>query len=310
MQREPCGGRPVFHLLWLACAARLCAADTFTVATYNLENFLDAATATRPAKTDAAKAKVRESLRALKADVLGLQEMGGTNALLELRASLRAEGLDYPYWEHLTSRDPDIHVAVLSRFPFAARRPHTNDYFLLTGRRFQVSRGFAEVEVQVNPQYSFTLLVVHLKSKRPVPEADEADWREQEALLLREKINARLAARPDANLVVIGDLNDTKDSKPVKAVIGHGKDALVDTRPAECNGDSHDSPKPRYAPMNITWTYFYGKNDTYSRIDYILLSRGMAREWEAANSYVLALPGWGIASDHRPVLATFSAADK
>ena len=28
---------------------------------------------------------------------------------------------------------------------------------------------------------------------------------------------------------------------------------------------------------NITWTHYYGAEDTYSRIDYILLSPGMAK---------------------------------
>jgi len=45
-------------------------------------------------------------------------------------------------------------------------------------------------------------------------------------------------------------------------------------------------------------------------VDYLLLSRGMAREWQTNATYVLALPGWGIASDHRPVIASFLAQDK
>ena len=35
-------------------------------------------------------------------DVLALEEMGTTNALLELRASLKADGLDFPFWEHIS----------------------------------------------------------------------------------------------------------------------------------------------------------------------------------------------------------------
>ena len=60
----------------------------------------------------------------------------------------------------------------------------------------------------------------------------------QEAKLLREKIDAILKANPNANLVVLGDFNDTKDSASTKAVIGTGKFKLVDTRPAERNGDN------------------------------------------------------------------------
>jgi endonuclease/exonuclease/phosphatase family metal-dependent hydrolase len=284
-------------------------AETFRVATYNVENYLDAPAGTRPVKTAEGKAKVRESLCAIQADVLALQEMGSTNALNELRQSLKLEGLDYPYWEHVTGFDTNIHVAVLSRFPITARRPHTNDSFLLFGRRFRVSRGFAEVDIQVNSRYTFTLMTAHLKSRRQVPQADEAELREQEALMLREKIDSRLKANPQINLIVLGDFNDVKDAKSTRALIGRGRTGLIDTRPAERNGDDQPNPNPRYEPRNITWTYHYGKEDTYSRFDYILISQGMAKEWKKSETYVLALPNWGVASDHRPVVAAFVAED-
>jgi endonuclease/exonuclease/phosphatase family metal-dependent hydrolase len=286
-------------------------AETFRVAEYNLENYLDQPTETRRfVKSDDAKAKICESIRAMKPDVIALEEMGTTNALLELRASLKAEGLDFPYWEHVSGFDTNIHLTVLSKFPITARRPHTNENFLLDGRRFSASRGFLEVDIQVNTNYSFTLLGAHLKSKRPVPEGDEAELRLQEAKLLREKIDAVLKAKPNANLVVLGDLNNTKDSPSTKAIIGTGKFRLVDTRPAERNGDNAVNPNPRFSPMNVTWTYYYGVEDTYSRIDYILLSPGMAREWVKKETYALALPNWGVGSDHRPIVAAFEAADK
>jgi endonuclease/exonuclease/phosphatase family metal-dependent hydrolase len=285
-------------------------AERFTVATYNVENYLLSAAGTRPAKLAESRAKVRESIRAMAPDVLGLQEVGGTNALLELRSSLRAEGLDYPYWEHVAAWDTNIQVAVLSKFPIVASRSHTRDSFLLSGRRFRVARGFAEVDIRVNQGYTFTLFVAHLKSRRPVPQADQAELREQEALLLREKIDARLRANPKANLIVVGDLNDVKDALSTRTILGKGKAGLIDTRPAEPNGDTALPSRPGYAARNISWTYFYGKEDTYSRIDYILLSPGMAREWERERTSVLALPNWGIASDHRPISAGFLAKDQ
>ena len=298
-------------LFWMSGVCSLLGApQTFRVATYNLENYLDQPAGTRPAKSVEGKAKIRESLRALNPDVVALQEMGSTNALLELRSSLKADGAYYQYWEHVSSWDTNIHVAVLSKFPITASRPHTNDSFLLFGRRFRVNRGFAEVDIRVNEEYSFTLLAAHLKSRRPVPEADEAELREQEAILLREKIDALCQADPRINLVVLGDFNDTKDSKSTRAVIGRGKHALIDTRPAERNGDDQPNPNPRYEPRAITWTHHYGKEDTYSRIDYLLLSPGMAREWDRENTYILTQPNWGIGSDHRPIVATFRAVNE
>ena len=290
--------------------AHWAAAETFRVATYNVENYLDEATQTRYVKSAEAKAKVRESILTLKPDVLALEEMGATNALLELRDSLKAAGLDLPYWEHVGGSDTNIHVAILSKFPITARRSHTNDSFLLNGRRFRVGRGFAEVDLQVNTNYTLTVLAAHLKSKRTVAEADEKELRFEEAKLLREEIDARLAADPNANLVVLGDFNDGKDTPSTKVIIGRGKQKLVDTRPAERNGDNVPNPNPAYEPRNVTWTHFYGKEDLYSRIDFILLSPGLAREWVTNETYVLAIPNWGVGSDHRPVVATFEAADK
>ena len=284
--------------------------QTFRVATYNLENYLAQPAGTRPAKSAEGKAKIRESLRALNADVVALQEVGSTNALLELRSSLKAAGLVYQFWEIVSGWDTNIHVAVLSKFPFTASRPHTNDSFLLFGRRFHVSRGFAEVDIRVNEQYAFTLLTAHLKSRRPVPEADEAELREQESIVLREKIDALFHADPNINLVVLGDFNDKKDSKSTRAVIGRGKHALIDTRPAERNGDDQPNPNPRYEPRTITWTHHYGKEDTYSRIDYIMLSPGMAREWDRQNTFILTQTNWGVGSDHRPIAATFRAVNE
>jgi endonuclease/exonuclease/phosphatase family metal-dependent hydrolase len=286
------------------------AAETFRVATYNVENYLDEATQTRFAKSAESKAKVRESILALKPDVLALEEMGTTNALLELRDSLKPAGLDFPYWEHVVGYDTNIYVAILSRFPVTARRPHSNESFLLGGRRFHVGRGFAEVDVQVNTNYTLTVLAAHLKSKRAVADADEKDLRFEEAKLLREKIDARLAANPNANLVVLGDFNDGKDSASTKIVMGRGKYKLIDTRPPERNGDNVPSANPAWEPRNVTWTHFYGKEDLYSRIDFILLSPNLARGWVSNETYVLTIPNWGVASDHRPVVATFEAEDK
>lgn len=287
-------------------------AETFRVVTYNVENYLDQPTETRrEAKSAAAKAQVRANIKALKPDVLAMEEMGQFSALKELQASLKAEGIDLPHLEYVQGWDTNIHVCVLSKFPIVARRSHTNDSFLLSGKRFHVSRGFSEVDIQVTPTYKFTLFGAHLKSQRPVPEADEAEMRLQEAKLLREKVDARLAANPNANILVCGDLNTTYDQPPVKAVIGIGNKKLVDTRPAEKNGDNQPNPSnPRWFPRNVAWTHYYGKEDSYSRLDYILVSPGMAKEWVEEDTYVLTAPNWGIGSDHRPLVATFSTEEK
>ena len=296
-----------FILVALALASLNAFAGSFRIATYNVENYIDQPTDTRNfVKADNAKTKIRENILALNPDVLALEEMGTTNALLELRAALKTDGCDFPYWEHVQGFDPSIHVAVLSKFPIVARHPHTNESFLLDGRRFRVSRGFVEVEIQTDQNYTFTLLATHLKSRRPVPDADEAQLRLQEATLLRGIVDDHLKANPNAKIVVLGDFNDVKNSPSTKAVIGTGKFKLIDTRPAERNGDTAPNPNPRYEPRNVTWTHYYGVEDSYSRIDYILLSPALARDWQKTNTWIGTVPDWGIGSDHRPITAGFT----
>ena len=297
-------------LLVLCVAFPLRAAETFRVATYNVENYVAEARGTRPAKSERAKAKIRESILALKPDVLALQEIGGTNELLELQHSLKTNGLDLPNSELVTGFDTNIHVAVLSRFPIIARHPHTNEVFLLAGQRFRVSRGFAEVQIKVNDDYYFHLITAHLKSRRAIPEADESDLRLEEAKILRDIIDHLLDDDINANIIVLGDFNDLRSSKPLKTMLDRGKKSLIDTRPAERNGDTPPYSDRRISTRNVTWTHYYAADDTYSRIDYILLSHGMSHEWISAETYVLALPNWGFGSDHRPLVATFTADDK
>ena len=298
--------RFVLLIVALFCSNPL-AAGTFRVATYNVENYLDEPTESRPhIKSAEARAKIRESIESAKPDVLALEEMGTTNALLELRASLKAEGLDYPFWEHVSGADTNIHVAVLSRLPIVATRPHTNDLFLLDGRRFRVERGFAEVDIQAATNFTFTLIAAHLKSRRSVPNADESEERLGEARMLRGILDERFASNPNARLIVLGDFNDVKDADAVKEIIGHGKSKLTDTRPAERIGDNAPAENSNFDPRDIVWTEYYGKEDVYTRMDYILLSPAMARNWVKEETYIPVISNWGVGSDHRPIVAGFT----
>ena len=304
--------RPLLCLLFVLLGLGPARAEeiTFRVASYNVENYLDKATESRKAKPADSKAKVKEMLLSAQPDVVAFQEMGTRSALLELQASLKQEGLDLPYVDWIEAWDTNIHLAVLSRYPFSRRVAHTNAVYLLSGRRLHVSRGFTEVDVQVNDDYEFTLFNAHLKSKRPVGVADQAEMRHEEAKLLRELVDARLQENPDANIIVCGDLNDTYNNAAIKTLVGRGQSGLKDLRPAENNGDNLPNPRnPRWNPRNITWTHHWGVEDSYSRIDYILASPGMMPEWRAEGTEVVTGPNWGLASDHRPIIAAFVASE-
>ena len=75
--------------------------ETFCVATYNVENYLDDTASRCCVKSAASKAKMHECIRALHPDALALQEVGSVADFMELRAALQAAGLDFPHWEHV-----------------------------------------------------------------------------------------------------------------------------------------------------------------------------------------------------------------
>jgi endonuclease/exonuclease/phosphatase family metal-dependent hydrolase len=280
-------------------------AGTLRVATYNLELYVDKPFSNVQPKGEEAKGYIRQSIAALKADVIALQEMGGTNALLELRASLKKEGVDYPYWSHVAGRDHSLYLAFLSKYPIKAERHHRSEGYLFQGKRHYVLRGFGEIDVEVKKDFVVTLMSAHLKSKRMVAEGDQQGIREEEAVILREKVDEFFKARPRGNLILLGDLNDGIDTRTFRTVKGRGKFALYDTRPAEKNGDSLPNKNPRFQPRSVVWTHYYAKEELYSRIDYILISPSLRDRWLPLESYVLAMPNWGAASDHRPVTAAF-----
>ncbi len=284
-------------------------AETFTVVTYNVENYFLTAFANRKAKTESSRTKVVDAITAIKPDILALQEMGRKEALQELRQRLSKKGLHYSQAIFLAGADPAIHLGVLSRFPIVGNHSKTNVTYLLDGKRFQVRRGFVEIEIQAGTSYKFILFNAHLKSMRQVAFADQAEMRLGEARVLRELIEKRLNANPNENILLMGDLNDAPSRDPIKVLIGKGSTKLIDLRPSEKKGDRGEvDGRGNDKSRRVTWTHFYKTEDQFSRLDYIMASRGMVRELDS--SYVYVTTDWGMASDHRPVVARFATKER
>ena len=87
--------KPSLFVAFVFCVPFLLHAELIRIAAYNVQHYLDQPTETRRVvKSTEAKAKIRESIHALKPDIISFEEMGSTNALLELRDSLKAEGIE------------------------------------------------------------------------------------------------------------------------------------------------------------------------------------------------------------------------
>ena len=95
---------------FLAYGLRL-PAETLTVASYNVENYLATNRMVEGTyrqdypKPEAAKQALRAVIRALNADVIALEEMGPRPYLDELQRDLAREGLAYPHAELLEAAD-------------------------------------------------------------------------------------------------------------------------------------------------------------------------------------------------------------
>lgn len=278
-------------------------AEAITIATYNVENYVatdrQVAGVYRPAypKPEAAKEALRAVIRALDADVLALQEMGPAAYLEELQRDLRHEGIDYPYTALAEAADADRHVAVLSRRPFRRVRTVAGLDFRYLGGQEKVKRGVLEITLALG-RTELTLLVVHLRS-RFTDRADDpgsALCRAGEARVIRDFVLRRFPDPAAAHFLILGDCNDTKASKPLRLLTKRGDTTvskLLDA--ADSSGE--------------TWTYYYRKDDTYSRVDYILQSPGLA---SAARSEGRIYDGPGVreASDHRPVSVRLDVSER
>jgi endonuclease/exonuclease/phosphatase family metal-dependent hydrolase len=271
-------------------------AETLTVATYNIENYTAADRVTEAGyrqdypKPEAAKQALRSVLRALNADVLVLQEMGPRPYLEELRRDLRAEGLDYPFASLLEAADDARHVAVLAKRPFKSVTPHTELDFKYFDGRERVKRGVLEVVLPTSTG-DVTLWAVHLKSRftdRP-DDLNSALRRAGEATAIRDLILKRHPDPQTARFAVLGDFNDGKTSRPIRAFLERGKTAIAEILPA---ADSRGE----------AWTRGYAKDDSYERADFILVSPGLKPFVHGGAARIFDRPETRAASDHRPVV--------
>jgi len=279
-------------------------AETLTLATYNIENYGPANRMTEAGyrkdypKPEAEKQALRRVIRGLDADVLVLQEMGGAVYLDELKRDLAAEGLVYPHAVLLAADDADRHVALLSKRPLAETAQHTDLELRYFGQKERVRRGLLEVRLIVAGG-DLTIFGLHLKSRytnRP-DDPQSAIRRAAEATAIRDRILARVGDPAAVRFAVLGDCNDDKNSKALNFLQQRGKTKIAGLLPAS---DSRGE----------AWTHAYRKNDTYSRVDHVLVSAALAPAVVGGAARIYDGEGWREASDHRPVVVTLDFAAK
>lgn len=247
----------------------------------------------KPGKTADAADAVAETIAKISPDIVGLCEIGSRRDLANLALRLERKGLALPHSAWVEGPDEQRHLALLSRFPIVETAHDTRSEFTIGGRTHRVQRGFLDCTVGIRPGFGLRVLGAHLKSRRIVPDFDQADFRRQESLLLRRRIGEILENDPATPLLVFGDMNDTKNSPVVAGLLGRAGSpgALAPLAMTDKNGDA--------------WTYHWAQTDEYSRVDYVMVSRALRPLIDRRRSRIHMDRGWQSASDHRPLVVTF-----
>jgi len=286
-------GRVILILFLLAPSVF---ARPLTIATYNIENYLvtdrmvEGVYHQAYPKPEVEKAALRQVIGEISPDILAVEEMGTQPFLDEFQRDLKRAGQNFPFAALLEAADPDRHVAVLSKVPFKEVRRHAKLETSYFGHKQLVKRGALEV-VFATDAGDFSLFVVHLKSRYTERNDDpeSAIQRAQEAEAVRDLVLSRYPDPTKGRFIICGDWNDTRGTRPVRALQKRGALSLGDLLPAT---DSHGE----------TWTHFWRREETYSRIDYLLVSPALKSLVVGGQARIGDGPGVGQASDHRPLV--------
>ena len=232
------------------------------------------------------RALVLDEIAAVRPDILAVQEMGNPIVFRRFRDALARRGLRYSHAEYLRRGHSEHNLAVLSRFPVAARGSTLDPAYTIRGETVPLLRGIVHVEIELPSGYGLHLLSAHLKSKVYHP-LGQTEMRRNEARLLRAHIEDVLAADPDANLLLAGDLNDDPGSAPLALLRGAPPASLTDLRPADALGHA--------------WTWHGAEEDRYCRFDFLLASPGLLAEWVPGKTGIPLRPAGRRGSDHRQI---------
>lgn len=262
---------------------------------YNLKNWLtmDRYVDRKPVGSTQKPEEERDALVSIlkeaQPDILGVCEIGTEDDLADLQKRLKGAGIDLPHTFHTGGVDDTRRLGLLSRFPITSTRVPEDLNYELGDRTRGMSRGILDATVD-SPAGELRLLGVHLKSKREIPDADQEMMRRAEAHLLRREADSILSENPDTQLIVYGDMNDTRQASAMRTIKGprNGEKSLKMAYLRDSRGES--------------WTHFWSYQDVYSRFDYILMSPPLVSKIAWDDCRVLDDESWGEASDHRALL--------
>lgn len=278
------------------------ASRKITVASYNVLNLMDVfddpytndeQTKIKPRHDTEA---VASAIKSLGADVIAITELENEGVLRAMvNEFLPMEGYDYIYAGQ-TNDGRGVRTGILSRLPIVSATTYRFNELTFPGatRTWNFARDLTQVRVQASPTKTMDLFIVHFKSRRDsFKDPMSANWRYAEAYEAQKHIGALLQRDADAWVVMLGDFNDTPETRTMKLLLEpqDGKPALL--------RDMHAS-----LPAAKRITYLH---EPYrSTIDYILASPDLAKHLVKNSPFVGEDRDLLKGSDHAPLAVTFS----
>ncbi|MEO2048187.1 MAG: endonuclease/exonuclease/phosphatase family protein [Pirellulales bacterium] len=265
------------------------------IATYNILNLFDGqddpyhADESTPTKPRAELERLAESLRALNADVVALQEVEN-RGYLERFVQVFLPEMGYQEVVHFDGNDGrGIDVCLLSRVPIGPVRSHRHLRFTgPDGMERSFSRDLLAVTILPPGGDPFEIWVVHLKSNSGGREHAEP-IRLAEVGQARQLLDQALAADPEARILLMGDFNDVWSSKTMRTLAGTGPTAFWSVA-SELGEKQPDT---------------YNKGKFHSMIDFILCSPAMVKAYVKGSCRIIPGSTEKTGSDHNPVTAKF-----
>ncbi|MFQ6105199.1 MAG: endonuclease/exonuclease/phosphatase family protein [Candidatus Glassbacteria bacterium] len=272
----------------------------FKLATYNVKNlfdehddpyYWDEKTDPMPKPLEEVKA-LASVIHRLDADIIALQEVESREVLRRFRRRFLQ---DMGYGEPVLIEGNDmrgIDVALLSRIPVGPVTSYRHlqvtsaDY-----RNPRFERDLLRVRMCPEDDFWFDIYVVHLKSGRRV---DDIKKRMSEAIKVREILDGELKRYEGYRFILVGDFNDSRKSDVIRLIEGKGKRKLF------CLNDE--------LPEDQGFTFVW--KSIRAQFDYIFCSPSMKGFYVEGSARVIIGEDVSIASDHMPVIASFSIPSK
>lgn len=234
---------------------------------------------------------VVDIIRQARPDILAVQEIGTSSDLETLRDELAKVGCDYPHADHLAGPAPLNHLAILSRFPVSARLAVTNLSYTIQGATLPIQRGFQQIDLEVAADRKVRLINVNLKSKT-FHVSGQTEMRRNEARLLATHARRLMREEPDIPVILCGSFNDLIHSSALRELTGPDGGGWKALSIRDSLGDD--------------WTRDDRDESAFERVDFFLVADDLSERFLPEKSRVIRTPEARIASNHRPVVGTFS----